>query len=141
MVNISIIGRLGADAEIVESKNGRFVKFRIAVDDRKNGEKTTTWFGATFNGDRALKVAEYLTKGKLLSVMGTENVGLFTAKDGSTQVSREISVQSLEFISVSSGSTSSDSSTEITTGKLTEKEKKPATVTAAPTSTEDDLPF
>ena len=142
MVNVNIIGRLGADAELIKGENGTFLSFRVAVDDgkNKNGDRLTSWFRVTLNGDRASKLVEYLTKGKLVNVIGTEKVGIYNAKDGTPQVSRDISANNIEFISVSSGSTSSDSTTtEVTTGKLVEK---PLVKTAASSSKEeDDLPF
>ena len=144
MVNVNIIGRLGADAELINGKNGPFLSFRMAVDDRKrNGDKTekiTSWFRVTLNGERSSKLVEYLTKGKLVNVTGTESVGIYNSKDGTPQVSREVSANNIEFISVGSGSTASDSSTtEVTTGKLAEKPKvEVATTTSDP---EDDLPF
>ena len=146
MVNINVIGRLGADAELINGKNGQFVSFRLAVDDRKNSEKTTTWFRVTLNGDRVGNIVEYLTKGKLVNVMGTESVGTYQAKDGSTQVSRDINASNVEFISVGSGSTASDTSAEATTETTTEAVstgtlKKPVAKTAAASEPEDDLPF
>ena len=144
MVNVNIIGRLGADAELVNGKNGQFISFRMAVDDRKNNEKVTTWFKVNFYSDRSTKLAEYLTKGRLINVVGTETVGTYSAKDGSTQISRDIVASNIEFISVGSGGTSSDTtvetkeSTEVTTGKLEKPVVAKATVTSEP---EDDLPF
>ena len=145
MVNINVIGRLGADAELINGKTGQFASFRLAVDDRKDREKTTTWFRVTLNGDRVGKIVEYLTKGKLVNVIGTESVGTYQAKDGSTQVSRDINASNVEFVSVGSGSTASDASTTesstevVSTGTL----KKQPTIAATATSTEpeDDLPF
>ena len=145
MVNVNVIGRLGADAELINGKNGQFLSFRMAVDDRVKNEKTTTWFRVTLNGDRVAKLAEYLTKGKLINVIGTETVGIYKAKDGTPQVSRDIAASNVEFVSVGSGSTASDSAvetkdtTEVTTGKF---EKKPTVAaTASADSSEDDLPF
>ena len=117
----------------------------MAVDDRVKNEKTTTWFRVTLNGDRVAKLAEYLTKGKLINVIGTETVGIYNAKDGTPQVSRDIAASNVEFVSVGSGSTASDSAvetkdtTEVTTGKF---EKKPTVAaTASADSSDDDLPF
>ena len=145
MVNVNVIGRLGADAELINGKNGQFLSFRMAVDDRVKNEKTTTWFRVTLNGDRVSKLVEYLTKGKLINVIGTETVGIYNAKDGTPQVSRDIAASNVEFVSVGSGSTASDSAvetkdtTEVTTGKF---EKKPTVAaTASADSSEDDLPF
>jgi single-stranded DNA-binding protein len=142
MVNVNVVGRLGADAELIKGENGTFLSFRMAVDDgkNKNGDRLTSWFRVTFNGDRASKLVEYLTKGKLVNVIGTEKVGIYNAKDGTPQVSRDISANNIEFISVGSGSTSSDTATsEVTTGKLVEKPKEK--VVATKNEPEDDLPF
>ena len=82
----------------------------------------------------------YLTKGKLVNVIGAERVGIYNAKDGTPQVSRDISANNIEFISVGSGSTSSDAATsEVTTGKLVEKPKEKVVTTK--NEPEDDLPF
>lgn len=148
MVGINVIGRLGANAEVLDGKNGKFVTFRLAVDDWKDGKKFTSWFKVNFNGERALKLIEYLTKGKLVNVIGTESVGTYqSTKDGSTQISRDINAYTVEFVSVGSGSTSSEASSqadkkveELTTGQF----KKEATVVAAASSessSDDDLPF
>lgn len=142
MVNLNVVGRLGADAELIKGENGTFLSFRMAVDDgkNKNGDRLTSWFRVTFNGDRASKLVEYLTKGKLVNVIGTEKVGIYNSKDGTPQVSRDISANNIEFISVGSGSTASDSSSsEVTTGKLVEKPKEKVVTTK--NEPEDDLPF
>lgn len=144
MVNINVLGRLGADAELVSGKNGQFVSFRMATDDRKGGEKITTWFRVTLNGDRATKLVEYLTKGKLVNVFGTESVGTYQAKDGTTQVSRDINANSIEFVSIGSGSTQTEETkvekTETVDTGLLKKEKVEAKAATA-SSVDDDLPF
>lgn len=142
MVNVNVIGRLGADAELIDGKNGKFISFRLATDDRKNNEKVTSWFRVTLNGDRATKLVEYLTKGKLVNVIGTETVGTYQAKDGTTQISRDISASNIEFVSVGSGSTASDTATSETPSVTTGDFKKDAVVTtAAKEDAGDDLPF
>ena len=80
------------------------------------------------------------------NVIGTESVGTYQAKDGSTQVSRDINASNVEFVSVGSGSTASDTAAETTTETTeavsTGTLKKPAAVAAAKASEpEDDLPF
>jgi single-strand DNA-binding protein len=142
MNTIHVIGRLGADAELINGKNGQFVSFRMASDERRNGEKVTSWFKVTLNGDRAAKLAEYLTKGKLVNVVGSETVGTYQAKDGTTQVSRDISASNIEFISVGNGQTAETTVTAeptITTGKLADT--KAPVVEKASKATVDDLPF
>lgn len=152
MVNVDVIGRLGADAEILNGKKGEFVKFRFATDDFKNSEKITTWFNVIFSGERALKIAQYLKKGTALFIRGNETVGTYTDRNGNVQVSREIKAVDVDFINLGNSGqtqteTSTEGTTEVSTGKLV-----PPTPTAAPKVTAkveaaaeedetDDLPF
>lgn len=137
MVNIFVIGRLGADAETVEWKNGKFIQLRLAVDDW-NGAKITTWFRVTCDYDE--KTLEFYKKGRLVSVSGTESVSLYTAKDGSTQLSRDIRAKSIELIRTGNGEHTANT---VTTGTL--KKDEPAVaishVEVVETNTSDDLPF
>ena len=146
MVNVHIIGRLGADSELVNGKNGQFLSFRLATDDRKNGEKTTSWFRVNLNGERAPKLLEYLKKGKLISVTGTETVSTYQAKDGSTQISRDINASNIEFIPIGrenadGGVTTTQEKTAdaVTTGTF--KAPQASVAVATEKAPEDDLPF
>jgi len=146
MVNVHIIGRLGADSELVNGKNGQFLSFRLATDDRKNGEKTTSWFRVNLNGERAPKLLEYLKKGKLISVTGTETVSTYQAKDGSTQISRDINASNIEFIPI--GRENADGSVTTTQEKPAEavttgtfKAPQASVAVATEKAPEDDLPF
>jgi single-strand DNA-binding protein len=153
MVNVDVIGRLGADAEVLNGKRGDFVSFRLATDDYVNNEKATTWFRVAFNGERALKLAQYLKKGTPIFVRGTETVGTYTDRNGAVQVSREINAVDVEFIRVgTSGQTQTENSSEATpepsTGKLIEPKAKkavnvdpPMATESVSENTEDDLPF
>ena len=145
MRNFGLDGHLGADSELIEGKNGKFLSFRMANDDRlKNGDNKTDWFRVTMNGDRAVKLAEYLKKGKYVFVTGYLSVSTYQAKDGSTQVSMDISATSIDFANAGSGQTKSDTeaitkTTEapVSTGKL----KKSKVVETADEEVKDDLPF
>ena len=146
MVNVHIIGRLGADSELVNGKNGQFLSFRLATDDRKHVEKTTSWFRVNLNGERAPKLLEYLKKGKLISVTGTETVSTYQAKDGSTQISRDINASNIEFIPI--GRENADGSVTTTQEKPAEavttgtfKAPQASVAVATEKAPEDDLPF
>jgi single-strand DNA-binding protein len=76
-----ISGRIGKDAELRRLQSGNQVaQFSVAVDVPKNGEKTTNWYEATLFGDRAAKLAEYLTKGTTVSVSGRPDVRVYAGK-------------------------------------------------------------
>ena len=145
-VNVNVIGRLGGDAEVVNGKNGQFVSFSLATDEFKNGEKGTAWLRVAYHGERAIKVAEYLKKGKLISVTGTETVSTYQAKDGSTQISRDINASNIEFIPI--GRENADGSVTTTQEKPAEavttgtfKAPQASVAVATEKAPEDDLPF
>jgi single-strand DNA-binding protein len=66
---LMIVGNITADAEAKTSKKGdtTFTTFRVAVGDHKGN---TTFFPVTLFGTRGEKLAEYLTKGRQVTVDG-----------------------------------------------------------------------
>lgn len=149
MVNVQVNGRMVADAELKTAQNGsQFISGRFAVDDFSNGEKTTAWFRLTIDAsERNKKALPFLTKGKMLSLIGTESLSIYTDKEGKPQINRDIRVDRLNFISSgSSGDTASQTATTDATptscGTFKRKEETPMPSMAASTSSaEDDLPF
>lgn len=142
MVNINFNGRLGADAELKTSKNGKqFVSMRVATDEFRNGERGTTWLNVSYYGDRAVKMHEYLKKGNAVSVLGSETVGTYQNKNGETMVSRDVLADRVDFLGLGkSGDTqSNDAVTE--TGKFEPKTDAAEMATATAATSDDDLPF
>lgn len=147
-VNVNIVGRLGKDAEIITGQRGQFLSFSLATDEFKNGERGTAWLQVNYNNT---KMSEWLKKGKLVTVIGTETVRTYQDRNGQTQIGRDVNAVSVEFVNVGSGQTQNDSSSvsaapskndeePVTTGKLTPPQ---SVVPQNPIPTEDidDLPF
>lgn len=143
---IHVIGRLGADSELRTAKSGRqYLSMRLATDEFTNGEKTTSWFNVTYTNERAVKMQEYLKKGRHISVIGSETVRTYQTKTGETAFSRDILADRIDF--VNSGSSNQNQNGEESigdTGKFEPTEKtdnvEMATATAS-VSDVDDLPF
>lgn len=80
MFQATVIGHLGANAEI-KSYNGKpFVSFRVAHSERYtsgSGEQKerTQWVSCALNGDGG-SLTQYLKKGQLVAVMGDCTLGL-----------------------------------------------------------------
>lgn len=109
MVNVNFIGRLGADAEIRTSKTNRqYVLLRVATDEYRNGEKSTSWLNVTYFGDRALKIAQFLKKGSHVFVMGTEMVSTYKTRTEEIGISRDIIADRIEFVSSGTANTPHD---------------------------------
>lgn len=87
MKTIMIGGRLGRDAELSTTYGGTSrCKFSVATDQKKNGEKVTTWFNVVIFGKRGDALAKYLTKGTVVAVVGDLEARTYQAKDGSTKL-------------------------------------------------------
>ena len=66
--DITLIGHLGSDPKVFN--DGKVTGFSIACNDYDGEKETTRWFNvSTFNG-MAKAAAEYLSKGRLVSVEG-----------------------------------------------------------------------
>lgn len=115
MVNVIFNGRLGADAEIRQNKNGvNYVTFNVAVHEFRDGEDKTTWLRVYGREERFIKLAPHLKKGSLVSVNGKEHVSTFVDKNGNTQISREVTAFSVNFISVKNDSNDNNKATTTT---------------------------
>ena len=150
MVNVNVHGRMVVDAELKTTQNGKqFITSRFAVDDFNNNEKTTAWFRLTIEAnERNMKLLPFLTKGKLLSVIGTEFVSAYLDKEGKPQVSRDIRVFNIDFInSGTSGETTSQTAIATPQTETTEVPmscgtfSKPQVSVASTSDVDDDLPF
>jgi len=65
-----IIGHLGKDAECRDAGQSKVVSFSVAVTRKRKDKETTTWFRCDWFGERAVKVMQFLTKGKAVQVVG-----------------------------------------------------------------------
>lgn len=151
MVNVEFIGRLGADSEVKTGKSGnQFLSFRVATDEYRNGKNEASWLNVVYTGERAIKMHQWLTKGKAVSVHGVENVGTYLDRNGQVQVSRDVMADRVDFVNVGgSGQTQSNSTTTTTQGQANVAAPtniappagtmKPQETT--PAKDEDDLPF
>lgn len=146
MINAEFIGRLGADSEIRETKNGKkMVSFRVATDDFNGGERTTTWVNVMWTSDRAIKMQEHLKKGSHVDVRGVLRTSLYKTKAGESAISHDVFADRVDFVSSGSGTTQV-SETATTTGadfgKLKKQDEQAAVAAAgAASDAADDLPF
>ena len=148
MIYSNIKGRLGADAELKNSKNGnQYVTMRVATNSYANGETTTTWVRVTWVGERAIKMAEHMKKGSFVDVWGELRTSMYDTKTGEKAISYDLMADRVDFISSGSGTTQSNDAVAETG---TFKKQEPAAVAAAPAATQevvdnggsdDDLPF
>ena len=79
-INISAVGRLGADPEGFQAGTTPAAKFDLAI---KTGKDETTWMKCTVFGKRSAPILDYFKKGSLVTVAGRGRYTTFEKQDGS----------------------------------------------------------
>jgi single-strand DNA-binding protein len=91
---ITIAGRIGRDAEIRSTQSGDSVcGFTVAVDVRNGREKATNWWRVSLWGKRGEALAQYLTKGASVTVVGEFSLGEYEGKPQLNIRASEIALQ------------------------------------------------
>jgi single-strand DNA-binding protein len=131
MNKIVLIGNLTADPVLRATPSGTSVcNFTLAVSRRfpgADGQKVTDFFNVVAWRGLADTCNKYLAKGKKAAVVGELQARTYTAKDGTTRISLDVSADEVEFLSP-------------------KDEEKPRQMTPADPNTfddvsSDDLPF
>ncbi len=108
MQQLSIIGRIGADAEVKEIGNNQVINFNVAVSETftKNNvkETKTTWFQVQKWGNNT-QVVQYIKKGGQIFVSGKPANRAFIGNDGTAQVVNGINAFEIELLGSASDST------------------------------------
>ena len=98
MLHVHTIGRIGKDCQVIAGAHGSFMAMNIAVDDYSKGQNVTTWVKVRSNKENHIRLAEYLTKGRLVLVEGTLSSSLWTDKNGESQIQLSITAENIAFI-------------------------------------------
>ena len=70
-IHACVVGRLGADAELVQAGSKPVLKLRLATSRKTKDGETTTWVGVSIWGQRAESLAKLnLSKGEQIAVRG-----------------------------------------------------------------------
>lgn len=89
-----IVGNLGRDAEIKESKNGKsYLTFSVGVTTGWGDSKATTWVNVKKYGDSA-KLAQALQKGCKVAITGNLDISVWKEKPQVWLTANEISILS-----------------------------------------------
>lgn len=103
MQRIFIIGNLTADPVLRATPSGTSVcNFTLAVNRRfpgADGQKVTDFFNIVAWRGLADTCHKYLAKGRKAAVIGELQARTYTAKDGTTRMSLDVSADEVEFLS------------------------------------------
>lgn len=97
MLQFTILGNLGADAEKKEYNGRPFVSFRVAHSEkRQDGAEATTWVSCVLNGDGG-NVLQYLRRGQKVFVQGRGRVKTYSSpKTHQIEAGLDLSVDRVE---------------------------------------------
>ena len=123
---ITATGRLGNDAELVESKNGTFVRFSLAVGKKVKDKDYTTWLPCTMADSAYSKaVFPYLTKGSQIGISNAEiNINV-VEKNGGKVSYPNIHVNTITLLGKAGGASTQPGQTSGTV-KVTKASDTPA---------------
>jgi single-strand DNA-binding protein len=101
-----LIGNLTRDSELRHLPSGTPVlEMGLAVNDRRKNGQTGEWeerpnfFNLSMYGDRGEKIAQYLTKGKKVGVVGKLEYRSWETQQGEKRSTIDIIVEDIEFLS------------------------------------------
>ena len=105
MNKVILSGRLGADAELRTTANGdSILKLNLATSKRwkdkdGNQQEKTEWHRVSKFGNGVEKLAQYLTKGSVIGVVGELRYGSYE-KDGVKHYTTDVIAEEIEFQSL-----------------------------------------
>jgi single-strand DNA-binding protein len=91
MNSLTITGNLGKDAEMRSLPDGTSV-LSFSVADNQGKDKPSIWWNCALFGKRADALAQYLTKGQQVTVVGNVTEREWTDKDGAKRKSMDVRV-------------------------------------------------
>ena len=154
MIQLNFIGRVGADAQVKTTNQGRqYIDMRMAADMKSGENPETMWIHVrAFN--TPVSMVQYYTKGKALYVTGKYENSIYETKDGRSLISNDVIASSIEFLGLGRDDKQSQPQQEMpkhdavprnpSTQTVQVEAPKPATeAKAAPVADnqDDDLPF
>jgi len=121
-ITLDCIGRVGSDAEKIQSKTENwFVTFPLAVTEtwkNKTGERQerVTWVKCQKTVKENSKLNEFLKKGTLVSLVGAPSVRAYMKKNGEAGAEMVVNFRDLVFLSMPTQQTEPSNQEQTDTG-------------------------
>ena len=98
--NYSFTGRLGSDAQVKTTPNGKtYMEMSVAVDTGYGNYKKTTWVKVKQWGDRVNNIVGIFTKGALVAASGEPSINEWTGRDGTFHADLEVTCMNVNILS------------------------------------------
>jgi single-strand DNA-binding protein len=93
MIVLTATGRVGKDAELRSTNSGeKILSFSVGSDIGYGQNKSTVWLDCSVWGKRGESLAQYLTKGSSVTVIGEFGQRVYTNKSGETVTATTVKV-------------------------------------------------
>lgn len=111
MVQIEIIGNLGADVREVDYNGNKFYTFNVCDNRKVNGQTVSQWFSCNLN--RQSEILQYLVKGQQVFVRGVPAFRIIdSAKYHMKMVSVDVFVNEIQLVGAAPKSEAADAATD-----------------------------
>lgn len=91
MINVTVAGRLGKDAELRQAGSSQVCSFSVAGDTGFGDKKQSHWFNCSLWGNQGAALQRYLLKGQQVTVIGE-----FSEREYEGKTYKELRVNSIE---------------------------------------------
>lgn len=91
MINVTVAGRLGKDAETRQAGNSSVTGFSVAGDTGFGDKKQSHWFNCSLWGNQGAALQQYLLKGQQVTVIGE-----YSEREYEGKAYKELRVNSIE---------------------------------------------
>ena len=91
MINVTVAGRLGKDAELRQAGNSQVCSFSVAGDTGFGERKQSHWFNCSLWGNQGAALQQYLLKGQQVTVIGE-----FSEREHNGKYYKELRVNNIE---------------------------------------------
>ena len=106
-------GRLGADAQVKKTPNGKtYMEMSVAVTTGYGEYKKTLWIKVKQWGERVNNIVNIFTKGALVSACGEPSINEWDGKDGTHHASLEVNCMSVQILSNKKSTTDENTATD-----------------------------
>lgn len=141
MLYSNFVGRIGKDGcKVINGSKGDFISMDVATDFYSGGENKTQWIRVRSSRENHVKLAQHLTKGKLIMVQGSQlEDSRWIGKDGEAHSQHVIIADSIDFIRIGKKKEEGNEQQQ----QIKQGAAIPAAETPfpAPEDNSDDLPF
>lgn len=141
MLYTHTIGRIGKDCQVITGTHGTFMAVDIAVDDYSKGQNITTWVRIRSSRENHVRLAEYLTKDRLILVEETISTSQWKDRQGKSHTQISINADSIAFVNAGKKDEQNANPKQAAKKGAKSKEITPEPPKDAPAPDEKDMPF